>query len=408
MQVPGKYEVDDTPQLELPPIYLSSQTAAKDAAEQSGSIARAQAIADRLAALADSLPDGTSAGSPETVDGVSGQTRANGIAAEHAPLPASGAAAIPGISTVNQQAHQQFASVPDLAVADITKRRRPSKFDQPATEAHLPPPPQLAQPLPGPPPQPPPQPQSGSDRESQESMRDRALAIAARFAANAPQSISMQNNESSQGAAGKQPGAAGASAESEFEDDSDPFKGLPAMPPAPAPPRPQVFRSLPAQPPAASHTAPQQPEHHSSQAKQPPPPHREFSRTWAWDRDLLAVEQKAPQPPRGPPPGQPQVAPPRPPPPGPRPPPGAPGAHPPPQHHPHYPSHLHVRQRCWFSSCHALRHCCLMLTHCNVCMNQLSHPHVLFCKTHSLRCLSWGMQCRLTHSHTKGSTALQT
>ncbi len=357
MQVPDNNDAEDTTQLEPSPkrIRLSPGAAAKAEAEQSGSIARAQAIADRLAASAGGQANGISAGPPATVGGAPEQMRANGLAAEHASLPA--AAGIPGVSTAEQQAQQDTSSAPESAAAEMPRRRRPSKFDLPAVEAQLPPPPQLQEQLPGPPPQlphllpgPPPQLQSDVSQESQESMRDKAQAIAARFAANAVQRslpALAPTGDSSQMPAVKQPSAAGASAESEFEDDSDPFHGLPPIS-IPALPLPQAVRSMPAQPQLASLPLPppvaQQAESHASQPMLPPPPQGPVSQ--AWEGVASAAQQRAPQPPRGPPPGHPQVPPPRPPPPGPRPPPGAPPVHPPPQHYPQYPPHLHVRHPC--------------------------------------------------------------
>lgn len=345
--------VDDILQLDSLPkrLKLSPQAAAKETAEQSGSIARAQAIADRLAALADNPANGGLPKSPVTVRDIRDQTAPDSFAAEQSSLPAPSAAGISGVSTAEQQVQQQTSGAPEPVAGNIPKRRRASKFDQPAAEAQLPPPPQLLQPLPGPPPQLLPQLQSETSHQSQESMRQKAQAIAARFAANAVHDSApglAGSTESFQRPAAKQPITAGASAESEFDDDSDPFHGLPPVPPAPAPLLPQVARSLPAQPRFLSHTRPppipQQLEHDSSRPELPPPPQPQAPR--AWERDGLAAQQRAPQLPRGPPPGQPQVALPRPPPPGPRPPPGAPPAHPPPQHYPHYPPHLHVRQRC--------------------------------------------------------------
>ncbi|CAL5219742.1 g1640 [Coccomyxa viridis] len=349
---PGNDHLEDTPQLEPSPkrLRMSPRAAAKETAEQSGSVARAQAIANRLAASAGGLANGTPAEALATVDGDPEQARANGLAAEPASLPV--AAGIPGVSTAEQQAKQDTSSAPQSAAAEIPRRRRPSMFDAPAVEAQLPPPPQLPEQLPGPPPQPPPQPQpqlqSNISRESQESMRDRAQAIAARFAASAMQNslpAPLPTGDSSQGSAAKQPGTAGASAESEFEDDSDPFHNLPPIPPAPALPLPQAVRPMSAQPHSGSLSLPppvaKQPESHASQPALPPPPQGPVP--GAWEGGGSAAQQRAPQPPRGPPPGHPQVPPPRPPPPGPRPPPGAPPAHPPPQHYPQYPPNLHAR-----------------------------------------------------------------
>lgn len=382
MQVPGNEDVGDTPQLEPSPKKqrLSPRAAAKETAEQSGSVARAQAIADRLAALAGGQANGIPAPPLATVSSAPEQTRPNGLAAEPASLPAANG--IPGVSTAEQQA-QQPSGAPEPAAAEIPRRRRPSMFNQPAVEAQLPPPPQLPEKLPrppmqlpeqlpGPPPQPPPQPQLQSDisRESQESMRDKAQAIAARFAASAAQSslpALAPTGDSSHRPAAKQPGTAGASAESEFEDDSDPFHGLSSVPPAL--PLPQTVRSMPAQPHLASLSLPppvaKQLEHHASQPKLPPaprgpdshasqpvlPPPPQGQVSGAWERDGSAAQQRAPQPPRGPPPGHPQVPPPRPPPPGPRPPPGAPPAPRPPQHYPQYPPHLHVSHPCHLPFC---------------------------------------------------------
>ena len=351
--------MEDTPQLEPSPkrLRLSPGAAAKAEATQSGSIARAQAIADKFA-RAGGLANGISAGPPAARSGAPEPTRANGPAAEYSSLPAP--AGIPGVSTAEQQAQHDTSRALELTAAEMPRRRRPSKFDLPAVDAQLPPPPQLPEQLPGPPPQSLPQVQGDISRESQESMRDKAEAIAARFAANAVHSSSpalAPTGDSSQRPAAKQPGAAGASAESEFEDDSDPFHNLPPVPPAPTLPLPQAVRSMPAQPHLASLPLPpsvakQQPESHASQAMLPPPPQGPVSGAWGQDGSA-AKQQRAPQPPRGPPPGHPQVPPPRPPPPGPRPPPGAPPMLRPPQHYPQYPPHLNVSHPFHLSFCHA-------------------------------------------------------
>lgn len=443
MQVPDKAEVKETPAAE-PAAKKPKLLPPTEAPEQKGAVARAQAIADRLAAMGGAPINGTPAVQRPMADGAPLSPWANGHATDQIPLPILTASAVtPGFSAKMQEAGQQLSMDAGIADSNSSKRRRASRFDQPSretppvsTQSAQPPPglPQQprgqvesnkaswestrdrAQPsqslrlLPGPPPGPPPmqpppqmqiegqhesaesmrtraqaiaaqlkaakalppvqnetkpdsvdsmrakaqaiaaqfaapqpqqQQQIESKPESPDSMRDRAQAIAARFAAaaghgssTAPAAVS--NHDGKTRAAAERSATGRASSDSEFDDDSDPFKGLPSLPAAPAPPLPPAIKSLAEQytmdssqgttasRATASATA-QQLESHSSGAKAPPPP----------------------QPPRGPPPGQPPVPPPRPPPgppPGPRPPPGAPPARPTPQHYLHYPPHVHVRQ----------------------------------------------------------------
>ena len=164
--------------------------------------------------------------------------------------------AIPGISVqaLSQQPPVGLQQPSGSSIKEARQRRRASKFDQPAGEPRaadhlsLPPPPplhsssiqepliqaatpvqglsaQASLPLLGPPPA-----HCMSAGESAESMRKRAQAVAARFAAAA--------EEGSQAAApaisatAQRPTALqqSAAAASEFEDDADPFKGLPPLP----------------------------------------------------------------------------------------------------------------------------------------------------------------------------------
>ena len=335
-------------------------SAAKEAAVQSSSIARAQAIADRLAEMA-----GSSAEQPETPGSANSYPPASSTAAGMPPASVDTSVAIPGISVQAPPQeppagqHQPMGSI----VTEARQRRRASRFDQPAGEPRaadhhpLPPPPplhslnaqrsltqvaapvqglsaQASLPLPGPPPA-----HSTSASESAESMRARAQAVAARFAAAAAAEEGSQAAEpampaTAQRLAGPQHPAAAAS---EFEDDADPFKGLPPLPakstPLPRPPRPDpgslFFSSSKADtipPAAATASAP-------SAVPLVPLPHLSGG---MWPRP--------PQPPGG----MPRGPPPRPI-SSPRPPPGPYPAHPPPQH---YPSHLQVRQAgCGLSQC---------------------------------------------------------
>ena len=303
----------------------------------------------------------SSAEQPEAPGNANSYPPASRTAAGVPPAPVHTSVAIPGISVQAppQQppaGHQQPTS---SIVTEARQRRRASKFDQPAGEPHaadhhsLPPPPplhssnaqrsltqvaapvqglsaQASLPLPGPPPA-----HSMSASESAESMRARAQAVAARFAAAAAAEEGSQAAEPVMPATAQRPAGLQqpAAAASEFEDDADPFKGLPPLPakstPLPRPPRPEPaglsFSSSKADtipPVAATIAAP-------SAVPLMPLPHHSGG---MWPRP--------PQPPGGMPRGaQPrQMS-------GPRPPPGPYPAHPPPQH---YPSHLQVRQsRLW-------------------------------------------------------------
>ena len=302
---------------------------------------------------------------PETPGNANSYPPASSTAAVMPGASLQASDAIPGISIQGplQQppaVHQQHTS---STVTEPRQRRRASKFDQPAGEPHaaehqsLPPPPplhslnaqkslthvaapglglsaQASLPLPGPPPA-----HSVSASESAESMRARAQAVAARFAAAAAAEEGSQAAEPAMPAAAQRPAGLQqpAAAASEFEDDADPFKGLPPLPakstPLPRPPRPEPaglsFSSSKADmllPAAAPTAAP-------SAGPLMPPPH--FS---------VGMWPRPPQPPGGLPCGPPPrpIS-------GPRPPPGPYPAHPPPQH---YPSHLQVRQAgCGLSQC---------------------------------------------------------
>ena len=316
---------------------------------QSTSIARAQAIADRLAEMADA-----SAEQRGTPGNANSYPPANGTAAGAPPALVSTSVAIPGISI--QAPPQQTPAgyqQPSSSGTEARQRRRASKFDQPAGEPRaaghlsLPPPPplhsattqeaviqtaapvqglsaQASPPLPGPPPA-----HSMSASESAESMRARAQAVAARFAAAAAAEEDSQAAAPATSATAQRPTALqqSAAAASEFEDDADPFKGLPP-PPAKSTSLPRPLRPDPAGhsfssskadtiPPAAASPAP-------SAVPPMPPPHLSAG---MWPR------------PAQPPGGWPLGPPPRPI-SGPRPPPGPYPAHPQPQH---YPSHLQVR-----------------------------------------------------------------
>ena len=361
-QVEGKREAEAaaTEQPAAKRQDLLPASAAKEVAVQNGSIARAQAIADRLAEMAAS-----SAEQPERSGNANSYPPASSTAAGVPTAPVHTSVAIPGISVQAppQQLSAGHQQPTGSIVTEARQRRRASKFDQPAGEPRaadypslLPPPPlhssnaqkpltqvaapvqgvsaQASLPLPGPPPA-----HSVSASESAESMRARAQAVAARFAAAAAAEEGSQAAEAAMPATAQRPAGLQqpAAAASEFEDDADPFKSLPPLPakstPLPRPPRPDPaglsFNSSKADtiPPAAATTAA------PSAVPLKPPPHLSGG---MWPRP--------PQPPGGMPHGPPPrpIS-------GPRPPPGPYPAHPPPQH---YPSHLQVRQAgCGLSQC---------------------------------------------------------
>ena len=364
-------------------------------------MARAQAIANRYASLAGSShvnaptePPPAQQQPPERPGTANSRASPPRPPADMGSTQATADSAIPGLSAAQHPA-EPYGDARG-ALSSPAKRRRPSMFDQPQPQPQpqqssvpsasrfdqhkprtqmqrLPGPPPSSfeqsaprtqqQELPGPPPRPPqsqpaqPQLHSMAVPESPASMLSKAQAIAARLAAAAP----LESSQADTGApassaapvqppASKPPHAAELSAVSEFEDDSDPFKGLSPLSAAKLTPVPNWSsqahtEELPGPPPRPMLSAGK-----SSRSSLPPPPAAQPP--GAMHQGGHCSQQRALQPRLLPRPAQVLVPPPRPPPgppPGPWLPPGAPPAHPPPQPYyiqQHYPPHIQVWHLC--------------------------------------------------------------